>query len=239
MRIANKLNPNKTSSAKTKSSLWMKLLIAIIIILVLLYFGLKIMIMILSFLSNYFIQDSGPVQTTQQEIKPEILIGSIDIPKATNSAKIKARLDIQNAKAIEIYLNDNKNDEVEIKAGDNITEFDINGLKEGDNSIFFIAKSESTEKKTKTFNIVYDKTAPEISLEEIPTTTVLDFIVIKGKVSEKSELTINGQPIVLLSDLSFEHRFFLNDGENNITIKAVDFAGNATEQELKVTKEQP
>lgn len=238
MRIANKSNFVRKSKKSDKKNLWLKLAIGVGLIILTFYLGLKFFIFVLSSASKYFVADTETTISPQAEIKPEILINSVDLASATNSAKIKAVLRAENADAAEVYLNDEKVDE--LKLSDITTaEFIIYGLTEGENSVYFVLKSGKEEKKSKIYSIVYDSKQPEIELEDLPNSTVLDFVVIKGKLSEKSDLFINSQPIVVLPDLSFEHRYFLTEGENKIIIRAVDSAGNSATAEVSILKEQP
>jgi cytoskeletal protein RodZ len=62
---------------------------------------------------------------------------------------------------------------------------------------------------------------PKITLNELPSIVNNEELVIKGKVSRESVVTINGQ-LVSVEDKTFSHKMLLLSGKNSIEVKAVD-----------------
>ena len=85
-----------------------------------------------------------------------------------------------------------------------------------------------------TLSVVVDSEAPVITLDsEPPTSTRKPVITISGNVNEKCELFINDFT-TNLSGMSFNGKVSLIAGENTITIRAVDEAGNESVMKAEI-----
>lgn len=114
-------------------------------------------------------------------------------------------------------------------------------LKKGENSIDAKARdtanNESTQ--TETHRIIFDDENPEITIDT-PTDGSSFYgsgqrqLSIKGSVSEKAYLTINGRLVTLKDDLTFNFTTTLYEGENKFEIIATDSANNETKTSFVV-----
>lgn len=112
-------------------------------------------------------------------------------------------------------------------------------LKEGENKITAFAQDKAGNKSTSSdeITIFYDKTSPDVEIEkplegESFYGTGADRIEIKGKTEAEAKAYINDR--LAITNEAGEFSIFLNlsEGENKITIKVVDQAGNETQKEL-------
>ena len=101
-------------------------------------------------------------------------------------------------------------------------------------------------------SIEYDNIAPEITLTNPTTETLItnqSEITIEGSINEEGSIFINNEAVVFVSpplmggvgegedqsgSSTFTHTLMLSEGENAITIKALDTVGNMTEKGLKI-----
>ncbi len=241
-----RLSQNKTK--RRRKSGWGRYFVIIFIAIVLgiaaIYLGIKLMLGIL-FLSSKITPSDKSQEKIQQQEDQILLPASItvyEIPEATNSAPIKIKIQTENIDKLEVFLNDEPIDEFDLSK-EILEEINIDELKEGENQVFFIGrrKDKDEEIKSRVYTILLDSTPPELEIEspEPNFSTVQDFVIIKGQTEQETRVFINDISVVVLADGSFEYQYFLKEGENKIIIKAVDKAGNSTEKELTVIKEQP
>jgi hypothetical protein len=60
-------------------------------------------------------------------------------------------------------------------------------------------------------------------------------LVIEGSTANKNRVLINEHQALMGADGTFKHRLQLNEGDNTITVTAIDPAGNQTEETIKVS----
>ncbi len=91
-----------------------------------------------------------------------------------------------------------------------------------------------------------DRQPPHIELQELSVnrTVYTEQIYIEGKVTDSSlieTLALNNTSILnsAARSIVFSHLVNLLEGENTVTIKAIDAKGNATEKEITVYRENP
>ncbi len=121
--------------------------------------------------------------------------------------------------------------------------FEISGVEliDGRNSLFAkTADSAGNESdKSATLNIDVDNTNPKIDIESPKNNDVVrnlnKRVFIKGKISEKATITINDKLAVLRPDFTFEFPLGVEPGKREIKIKAVDEAGNSSEETFTIT----
>lgn len=80
--------------------------------------------------------------------------------------------------------------------------------------------------KEEIFTINYDFVKPMVELIDIPENSANRFCIIKGKVSEKGEVRVNDENVVLKDDLTFNAFCSLENGKNMVKVQARDTAGN-------------
>lgn len=98
--------------------------------------------------------------------------------------------------------------------------------------------SGKSESLTTTVNI--DKTAPTIQIGFPEEGVVLteSSLIVSGTISETNPIasfTINSQPVIPAMDGSFTHEFVLLEGDNTITVSAMDIADNSGSTTVNVT----
>jgi hypothetical protein len=221
-----------------KKQLSQKILVTVVLVIAAIVFffslGIKLLVSLTLFINQLANGNTKQSQTQQSETLSSI---SIDpIPSATNSATILFSGSALSYDKLEIYLNDEKRDEIDISdtfAGE------VQGLEKGDNTIHFIAKSSRTKKteKTQNYEVIYKNEKPKLEVSEPGENarTNKEDIRITGKTDREVEIRINGQPIVVDAEGKFTTLFRLKDGENKIEVVAEDIVGNQEKKSLTVT----
>lgn len=110
-------------------------------------------------------------------------------------------------------------------------------LSEGENIVAIYAVDEAGNESAlgREYTVVFDTTAPTLEWEspedgKVVTNLRERMISIKGVVSEpNADLSLNDRAIFADSEGNFSTSFQLNEGENTLTLKAIDPAGNAVE----------
>lgn len=173
--------------------------------------------------------------------KKSNLIGDVDIqdiPVATNSSTITVSGTVLNFNLLEFYLNDEKIKDSSLIGSDTFSE-DVEGLKEGRNEIYILAKMKDSneKKKSKTYTVLYKSEKPKLDVHEPQdgSKTTKEEIMIKGSTDKETYVKVNDLPIVVDAQGNFDTSFRLKDGENKITIRAQDMAGNIESKTLTVT----
>lgn len=186
-----------------------------------------------------FINQLANGGTTDTEIRQTELLSNINIdpiPSATSSSTIIFSGTSLSYDSLEIYLNDEKRDE--IKISDTFSS-DIQGLEKGNNTLYFIAKSSKTKKteKTQEFEIIYKSEKPKLEISEPGENakTNKEDIRITGATDREVTIRINNQPIVVDSEGKFTTLFRLKEGENTIEVIAEDIVENQEKKSLTVT----
>jgi hypothetical protein len=110
-------------------------------------------------------------------------------------------------------------------------------MPEGTHTLYYYSKTSALQEPEETKVFKVDTTPPQINIEfptNDPFYTGDSSILIYGTSSEPVDLIINGKATTLKNDLSFSQEISLNPGDNTITIKATDIAGNSVLKQLKV-----
>lgn len=163
----------------------------------------------------------------------------LNIPyEATNSSKIKiAGYSAPNSK-VKIYLDEFLQAEVNVKSDGTFTTDEI-ALNLGTNNIFgkTVDDKDRESLPSKVVKVILDTEPPSLEISEPQESeTIKDKkIKIVGKTEAGSDVEINGAKTIVQSDGSFASAISLNEGQNDISIKAQDKAGNSTEIVRKVT----
>ena len=215
-----------------------RIVIAIVLFIAFIVFffsaGIKMLVSFTLFINQLANSKSKQQPTQQTETLNTV---SIDpIPSATNSSTLAFSGTALNFDTLEIYLNEEKQDEIPIS---DTFVGKINGLEKGTNAVYFIAKSSTSKetKKTPSYDILYkdDKPKLEIQRPNDNTTVNTEDVQISGQTDTETTIRINDRPLIVDVDGKFTTMFRLKEGENKIHITAEDIVGNQTNQDLTVT----
>jgi uncharacterized protein YfaP (DUF2135 family) len=112
-------------------------------------------------------------------------------------------------------------------------------LEEGANQILIVASDIAGNRATQTLTVTLDTVPPDLNVTEPEDghKTKDKQITLSGTTEPGATLTINGT-LVTDTDGTFSVPINLELGENTLTIKATDRAGNSNEVTLKVTREK-
>ncbi len=170
--------------------------------------------------------------TSQPLTKNNDIVGNVDIdsiPAATNSARIFISGNVVNLNKIEFYINDEKVKETTLHSSDSFNE-EIGDLIKGENNIYVkaISTDDKKQKQSKTFTVLYkpDKPNLEITAPNDNSKTSNQEIVIRGTTDIETFIKINDLPAVVDAKGSFDKEIRLKEGDNIITVVALDIAGN-------------
>lgn len=156
------------------------------------------------------------------------------LPEATNSASLKLSGFSQPNGKIEIFLND-----LNIKSFDVDSEGKFEGflsLSLGLNKIYAVTKDNEGRQSpsSRVWTIFFEDSPPMLEILEPADGTIIRktaIVVIKGKATPASKVTINDHQVVIDNEGSFSYSFRLQTGENKFTIVCLDPAQNRTEKE--------
>lgn len=179
-------------------------------------------------------QDIQPVG--DQVISAPTLIG---IPEATQSSHISFSGSAPDKDGVvELYVNDQLEDEIDLK--DTSFAVDSLALSKGSNVIkarYVNGKKASAFTDNFEVNYIVDKPKLELSFpNDGATFTRADkSIQVTGSTDSDNTVTINSFRAIVDSDGKFSYQMQLNDGENQLTIEALNPAGVSTQKQIKVT----
>lgn len=215
-----------------------KMAIAIVLFIAFVIFffsvGIKVLVSFTLFLNQ--LANGGNKQQTTEQKKVFNTVAIDPIPSATSSGSILFSGTALNFDSLEIYLNNEKLDEIDIS---DTFSGEVKGLEKGENTIYFIAKSSETKetKETDPYEVLYKDEKPKLEIQEPSdnSRTNKDDVKVSGQTDKETSIRINGQPIITDSEGKFTTMVRLKDGENKILIVAEDIVGNQEQKEIKVT----
>lgn len=231
MAWKSRLNKHQNKEAKKQTFLY--LFLSVVFLLAMFKWGVPALISLATIGSD----KKAEAQETNIPVQTPVLN---ELPEATPSSVIKVQGAALTKQRIRLFLNDNQVDEKVTDTDGNFV-FDYVTLKTGENKIGVQAIDESNrESQIDEATVVLDSKKPGIEVTE-PKNEATFFgtdqqrIDIKGKVDEKdSELTVNGNFVVVNSEGDFSYRTKLNVGLNEFVVTANDRAGNVAEKLIRV-----
>jgi hypothetical protein len=142
---------------------------------------------------------------------------------------------------VQIFLSGIQYKEV-IAAEDGTFMADSINLNEGLNVLYVLAvdKAGNQSKPSTKVTVILDSKEPLLEISQPQNSARFNGdkqrkIQILGRTEVEAFLTINNSSEILDKDGNFASFFTLNEGENTITVTALDLAGNKTEKQIKVT----
>lgn len=207
-----------------------------IIVLVLL-FGVKALIGFSVVVDS--MKGSSPTPATQNQSL--ILPPTLDPPpEATNTATISVTGKGQANLSLIVYLNDAQFKKLSIPTDGN---FAINTIPLSDGTNTISAKiaddKGNTSDLSNVVSVVYGNKPPTLDVsapsDNANVSGEPNTVAVTGTTDDNVSITINDRLVVVKSDNTFAYNYPLNDGDNVLTIVAMDAAGNQTKLTRKVT----
>ena len=196
--------------------------------------GIKTLVSLTLFLNQ--LANGGSKQQTVQKTETFNSVNIDPIPSATNSANLFFSGSALNFDKLEIYLNDEKQDEISIS---DTFVGQIKGLEKGTNTVHFIAKSTTSKetKKTPDYDVLYKSDKPKLEVQEPGdnSKTNKEDVKISGSTDKETTIRINGAPLIVDVEGKFTTMFRLKEGENKLHVVAEDIVGNQETKDLTVT----
>lgn len=160
------------------------------------------------------------------------------VPDATNVSPFEIVGKVEPGNTVVISFN-NKEEEIQTDNNGNFSaKYD---LVKGENSFFAYTRNPAGNRSqdTKNYVLIFDNEAPDINIIE-PADGKSYYgskqknVTIKGTTEIDSSVTVNDRIATVDDNGAFSLNYSLANGENNLTIKSVDKAGNQKEINLKL-----
>lgn len=203
-------------------------------------YGLPFLANMSLFISGFKNQKEETKKNTAVYVQPPLLD---PIVSGTNSAQLKISGTSTPKQTINLYLNDSLEDKTTV-GSDSTFSFEDVTLKSGENTIKTKAVTPDNKESdfSDVFTIVYKNSAPSLSVDSPKDGQTFnkddDTANITGKTDPGVEISINNLRAIVDISGTFSYNLPLKNGENKITVEAIDESGNKTKKELKVTYNQ-
>ncbi len=232
---------SENTEKKVKTRLVLTVLGTIIILFLIFRYGVNALINFSLFLSNRnsAVQNGNSGQTNNQFISAPIL----DVSQtATNSASIEIKGSAQANIKILLFKNNSQVDQTTSDNNGSFT-FKNENLDKGTNN--FTAQAQVNNSKSSFSDpatVTYSDSAPNLTISNPSDNATFSHdqnpIQVTGKTDSNVNVTVNG--FIAQTDLNgnFSYTLNLNNGNNGITVDAVDQAGNKTEKTIHVNYNQ-
>ncbi len=199
------------------------------------YFGIPLLARVSNF--TYDLRKSGePIESSDKTPPPPPSFS--ELPSFTNKDRLDINGNTEPGVTVVIFLND-KRDEVVADSGGSFSK--SLPLNNGENSIYAYAQDSAGNKshETSAFSITFDNQDPDLEVGS-PKDGDMFYgqkqkqLPISGKTESGAQVYVNDRFVIMNSDGTFSYTYGLNDGENVLTVKAEDKAGNTTEETITV-----
>ena len=201
--------------------------------------GLFVFVIVPNFLK--FIANRGANDASfnlTDEIPPQVPVLSAP-PDATFSATLSLKGFAENDSQVVILVNGTEASRV--AAGTDGTFTAEAALTAGENTIsaYSIDTNNNESNPSKTYAVTYDNEPPKLEVSEPVADQQFEqqknqVITIKGMSAPNARITVNGRLAFAGVDGAFSTTYQLQEGDNLLTIEALDKAGNKARQELTV-----
>ncbi len=227
---------SRTLEQQSKKQLYIFIPSSIVLIAASIYFGPRI----LDFIGTHMIKSNAVQQQTKEDtiefVAPPVFS---TMPQATESETITMNGTATSKNAqVEIYVNNRKVSSVTV---DENNSFEVKNIKLQEGQNIVKARTVVDERKsefTKDYIVFYTKEPPKI--EEVSPGDGTEFkrgdqeIRVQGKTDPHTTITVNNFRAIVDENGYFSSYLKLNEGENKITIKAVNAAGKEATKEITV-----
>lgn len=182
-----------------------------------------------------------PVKQQQSVADSEVLAPPVLVVpfEATNNSEIVINGYATSELKVKIYVDDQLKDIADVAPDGNFSSEKISLLL-GKNIIYAKTTDEKDRESlpSKTIEIIYDNEKPSLTVDQPEDNKEVKDerkIIISGKTDSEATIYVNDMRLIIDSEGKFSSPYTLQDGENNLVIKAQDKAGNTTEISRKVT----
>jgi lactocepin len=183
---------------------------------------------------------------------PTVMVEGPEFFGVSKSGKVVVEGTVKDASAIAEFTVNGKNVPLTFDTHSGLWNFSTEvELKDGYHSIMVAARDAANNKIEFAHKIFVDTTAPVVNLEGVPSETTKDSVIISGKINDNLpslKVKVNGNVVKTIApdwsyfndlesakyDLAYEVK--LAEGENKISVEAIDDAGNTTVKEITVKK---
>ncbi len=159
--------------------------------------------------------------------------------EATNTTEISiAGFGTPNSK-VKLYIDDETKQTIDVSSDGSFT-FENVTLGLGTNNIYAKTLDEDGKESlpSKTIRILYDNEKPTLNINEPEDNKVVQGgdkkVIVSGKTEPGVKIFINDSQTIVDAEGNFSTEQPLNEGDNTISVKAVDIAGNITEIQRSV-----
>jgi hypothetical protein len=226
---------SRIEEKKTKRNLTYVVGAIVILVVAIPLIGLPLLVKVSGLLGNS--KDSAVI--TNNDTTPPVPPVLSPILSATNSAKLKVEGYGEPATTLELKVNDESVKKV-LLGNDGSFSFSDIILNPGSNTIVATSKDSAgnLSNPSKIWTILLKKKGPTLEVRDPTDGQNFDHshqtITIKGKTDPQTQLSVNDRFVFVKDDGTFEYSLKLSDGDNTLTFKATDTAGNETKLERKV-----
>ncbi len=226
----------RVQEKRTTRNAVLLLLLSAGLLLFLLFFGIPSLINFALLISNL---KSSSTPITQEDKTPpdQPLIG--ELPQYIKTDKILVSGRAEAGSTLKVFQQSQVVKEIVV---DDKSLYSIElTLEKGKNTISVVAvdKAGNTSESSRIAVVIYDLEPPtlEVTKPKDGDTFFSDnkTIDVEGVVEQASRVTVNERLAIVGADGKFNYKFTLSEGENAITITALDPAENKTEKQIKVT----
>lgn len=212
--------------------------VIIAILLAMWFWGLSILSNLDAFWRIFNPNQEAIISQNKENAPPPPYISPLSA--ATKDKKITVKGYSLEGVLVKLFLNDKETGSVRADKEGAFSFFDVE-INDGLN--IFTVKADAgggvESLPSKAVSIKFLKTAPKIEITEPSDQANFsqkdNTITIRGRTDPASIVTVNGQKALVTSDGTFNYLFPLTDGDNKISVEAIDEAGNKTTVEKTVT----
>ncbi len=226
---------NKNLQKKNKKNTIKYLFLTIVVVVIFSIVGIKILVNIISVITD--VKKSDTPQSSSDSIPPMVPY-IYPVPEYTTSNSIDIKGNAEASSTVILTLNNHKSDTIVGNTGNFLFKIE---LIEGLNEFYLYSKDSSgnTSSNSKTYKITLDKISPVLDITSPQNNTTYSgsknkILEIKGVSEKDATVTINDRFVYTNDDGSFNYKFELNSGENQILVKSIDLAGNEAIKNLTI-----
>lgn len=159
--------------------------------------------------------------------------------EATNSSEIDIRGFGTPGSKVKLYIDDESKQITDVSSDGSFTFKEID-LSIGINNIYgkTLDDQDKTSLSSKTIKLIYDNEKPPLDVSEPEDNKKIQGgdkrVKVSGVTDPETKVFINGSQIIVNSDGNFSTNFAIDEGDNILSVKAIDIANNSTEIQRRV-----